>query len=214
MVVVTDVKTDATVTISHRDVNVAVNADLAGTLTPLRDINCYLFSPSGSYLGISAKTDEMGQLSLHLPEQPYRVRADYIGNQFWSEDFIWQDSTINIPHGTGLVAVTRLDAPLEGIKVYAFSPGGNYLGLTQTTDSSGLARFIVPAGKYCFRADYQGNQYWGEDLTLIAHQDNPVQISTGGGSFVLTVSTQEKAPISKPAISGPRTRWWHIPPEI
>jgi RHS repeat-associated protein len=192
---VTDSATVAALTIPHLDVNITVSADLAGTLSPLADITCYLFSPTGSYLSINAKTNTSGLLSFHLPEQPYRLRADYLGQQFWSEDFTWQDSSINIPHGTGVIEVIKMGAPLEGIKVYAFSHSGTYLGLNDITDNAGKVRFVLPTGEYRFRADYQGSQYWGENLALVAHQDNPVQISTGGGSFVLTVLEQAEAPI-------------------
>ena len=194
-IVVAADSTTATLDIPHTDVTLTVQADESGEYTTIEGVKTYLFSPSGTYLGSTNTTDEQGQITYHVPEQRYKVRADYLAQQFWSEGLSGDDSTISIPHGTATINVTTVEEPLSGVKVYVFSKGGTYLGVNDTTDTSGQVSFILPDGAYRFRVDYQGNQFWGEDLSLIAHQDNPLNISTGGGTFVLALVDQDNTPL-------------------
>jgi len=85
-----------TVTVSHQDVVITVKEMNQGVPEALEGVNVYLFTPSGTYLGRSQVTNENGQVTFNLPGQPYKVRADYNGSQYWSEEFIWQDTTINV----------------------------------------------------------------------------------------------------------------------
>jgi YD repeat-containing protein len=148
-----------TLAIAHQDVTWTVQADLAGFLSPLAKVNCYLFSPAGAYLGRKSTTSATGAVSFHVPDQPFRVRADYLGGQFWSEDSLWQDSSIAIAHGTAVIEVSKMGSPLDNIKVYAFTGSGSYLNLNSLTKSDGRTSFLLPAGEFRFRADYQGSQY-------------------------------------------------------
>ena len=79
--------------------------------------------------------------------------------------------------------------------VYVFTAAGSYLNVTASTDAGGVASFILPAGSYKFRADYQGAQFWATQA-VSAHQLTPVAINTGGGPFVLTVEKAPGAPLS------------------
>jgi YD repeat-containing protein len=54
---------------------------------PLAGIKTYLFSPSGSYLGISATSDSQGQVVYSVPAGTYKIRADYIGYRFWIPEY-------------------------------------------------------------------------------------------------------------------------------
>jgi len=92
-----------------------------------------------------------------VKERAYKVRADYLGQQFWSEEFTWQGATVAIPEGIARVAVHMGSQVVTGAPVYVFSSGGSYLGLSSKTDASGVAEFRLPAGSYRFRADYQGS---------------------------------------------------------
>ncbi len=57
---------------------------------PLVDIPVYVFSPGGSYLGITDHTDDQGQVLFDLSDGDYKFRADYSGTQTWSDPLITQ----------------------------------------------------------------------------------------------------------------------------
>jgi len=179
--------TNITLSIPHQDVVITIEGSYQSTPDPVEGIKAYLFTSSGSYMGKYEITDISGQVTFNLPEQTYKVRADYMAQQFWSDDFTWQDTTVDIPMAEGEITVTGAGQPLEDVKVYVFSESGSYLGINDTTNADGKVTFRLPSGTYNFRADYQGSQYWSNAETLIAHQVNPVDISTGGGIFTLTV---------------------------
>ena len=182
--------------IPHQEVEISVEGAFQGASEPIERIPVYLFTPSGSYLGLNQSTDVNGQVLFHLPEMPYKVRADYLGQRFWSDEFTWQDTTVSVLMADAQITVTGNGQRLEGVRVYVFSATDSYLGLFDTTDSDGQVLFRLPAGKYKFRADYQGSQYWSGEEALAADQMNPVSISTGGGTFVFTVLKSASDPIT------------------
>ena len=173
--------------IAHYETQITVAGVFQATPDPIEGIKVYLFSPTGSYLGKNQRTDDTGKVLFDLPEKPYKVRADYLGQQFWSDAFTWENVTIGIPMADVEITVTGAGFPQEGVKVYVFSSKGSYLGLYETTDSEGKVTFRLPEGPYKFRADYQGSRFWSAEETLTADQLNPIIISVGGGSFTLTV---------------------------
>jgi hypothetical protein len=85
------------------------------------------------------------------------------------------------------ITVTGNGLALQGVNVYVFTGAGSYLSRHSATDVNGKIIFRLPAGPYKFRADYQSSQYWSEVETLIPDQVNPLVISTGGGTFELTI---------------------------
>ena len=176
-----------TLMIPHQDVVIRVEGLSQGIPEALGDVSVYLFTSSGSYQGQSRISDGSGEATFSLPERSYKIRADYLGQQFWSESFTWQDTTITIPMGEAEVTVTGSGLPLSGVKVYVFSAAGSYLGKSGTTEATGKVSFTLPAGSYKYRADYQGSQYWSGVEPLVAGQTNPLVISTGGGVFSLGV---------------------------
>ncbi len=186
---------DQDLLIAHQDVAITVGGAFQGATTPLAGLTCYLFTPAGSYLGINAVTDAAGQVAFSLPEREYRVRADYMSRQFWSNSFTWSDTLLDIPMADAEAAVGWSDFYLEGVPVYAFTSTGSYLGLNSPTAEDGRTAFRLPVGDYKFRADYQSNQYWSADVTLQADQQTPVVIATGGGAFNLTVQRGPDDPI-------------------
>jgi RHS repeat-associated protein len=179
--------TNLILSILHQDITITVEGTYQSTSDPMDGINVYLFTAAGSYMGQYLETDSNGQVTFNLPEQPYKVRADYLSQQFWSQDFTWQNTTVTIAMADAEVTVTGNGLPLEGVNVYVFTGSGSYLGINGTSDASGDITFRLPAGPYNFRADYQSSQYWSGVETLIADQVNPVSISAGGGIFELTV---------------------------
>jgi RHS repeat-associated protein len=187
--------TQSTLTIDHQDVIVTVNRDLDGNVQAAEDIPVYLFTSSGSYLGIKAYTDAQGEVVFNLPAQDYKVRADYVSCKYWSQVFNQSDETVTIEEGSAAVTVTGMGLSIPGVKVYAFNDSGAYLGLNAITDAVGMVDFRLPAGDYNFRADYMGSQYFSGNSAIIAHVDNPVGISTGGGNLTLMVESQPSSPM-------------------
>ena len=187
--------TDIDLTIAHQDVVVTVSSLYQGNVTALEGIKVYLFTPSGTYLNRFQVTDVDGRVTFNLPDMPYKVRADYLNQQFWSDEFSGQDTDVEILAADAEIIVTGAGQPLEGITVYVFSAAGTYLNLSGTTDVDGMVLFHLPAGDYKFRADYQGSQYWSDEQTLVSDQVNSVAVSTGGGTFTLTILTNDIDPL-------------------
>ncbi|OPY89115.1 MAG: Nickel uptake substrate-specific transmembrane region [Smithella sp. PtaU1.Bin162] len=194
----TEVVTTANVDmmIPHHDVTITINSIYQGSSVPLADINVYLFTPAGSYLGLTQKTGINGQVAFALPDKDYKVRADYLAQQYLSSVFNSQNTAINIPLGDAEITVTQGSQNLNAVNVYVFTSGGSYLGLHDATDVSGKVTFRLPAGNYKFRADYLGSQYWSTEEIITADQLKPININTGGGLFTLTVFKGASAPLT------------------
>ena len=106
---------------------------------PMPGLKVYLFNAAGTYLGRSATTDAFGQVEFSVPEDVYKLRVDYLGYQFWSEEvLVAEDTVMEMPIIHRQVEITAqgsfqgMPAPIEGIKVYLFSPTDTYLGQYQT----------------------------------------------------------------------------------
>ncbi len=183
-------------TLPHQDQTITIQGDYNGDIEPKEHIPFYLFSSSDSYIGINKSSDVGGMAVFTLPEQEYKIRADYLSMQFWSDPFIWSDALVSIKEGIADITVTNLGAPLAGISVYTFSQDGSYLGLTETTDETGSVQFRLPQGTYNFRADFMGNQYWSGERTITGHLSNPIPLSTGGGNFSLTLLDNSVTPLT------------------
>ncbi len=186
----------ASLTIPHRNVQIAVNGIFQGTATAMQGIKVYLFTPAGSYLGQSLTTDSAGRVSFSLPEKAYKVRSDYLGFQFFSKEFTWQDTTVLIPMADAQVTLKGSGMPRYGVNVDVFTLEGSFLGITGTTDSNGRVVFSLPVDSYAFRADFNGSQYWSDTTTLLADQVNPVDVNMGGGAFTLMVLKGANDPLS------------------
>ena len=160
-------------TIAHQDVTVTVAGEYQGGQA-LVNVPVYLFTAAGAYQGQKLTTDAAGQVIFSLPEQAYKVRADYLSQRYWSNDFTWQDTPITIGHGNAWVHVFSLNTDLSGVKIYLFSETGKYLGWQETTDDNGLAAFLLPDGTYLFRADIEGEQVWSPATRIAAGTDTEI----------------------------------------
>jgi len=185
-----------TLTIDHTDITLSVQQTFQGVLDPVAAIPVYLFMPSGSFLGISQTTDSNGQTVFNLPNQTYKVRADYLSGQYWSAEFTGADTTVDIPLADANIYVSWNDQPLENVAVYVFTDTGSYLGLTDTTNAQGETIFRLPAQTYKFRADYFSNHYWSGERELQSDVVNEIDIFTGGGTFNLTVLKDQETPLT------------------
>ena len=150
---------------------------------PMPGLKVYLFNAAGTYLGRSATTDASGKVEFSVPEDLFKLRVDYLGYQFWSEEVpVAEDTVIEmaIPHRqveiTAQGSFQGLPAPIEGIKVYLFSPTDTYLGQHQLTDGNGRVAFSLPDHDYQVRVDYLGHQFWSGDFRS---QDTTVTINQG-----------------------------------
>jgi RHS repeat-associated protein len=162
-------------TIPHQEVAVTVDG-FYSTQEPIQGVKVYLFTASGSYVGLSGTTDASGQVRFSLPDRQYKVRVDYLGNQFWSDVFQSQDITVTINEGLARVHVHRSGVAQQGLNVYLFSASGSYLSRSQTTDASGEAEFVLPDRSFKFRVDQAGTQYWSGVVNIIAGEENPVDL--------------------------------------
>ena len=172
--------------IPHQDVRISVRGSLQDAGEPLVGIKVYLFNSAGTYLSQYRVTDAKGEAVFHLPQEAYKVRADYLGRQYWTELFTWEDQLIELPMGDAEITVTGGGFPVANQPVYVFTGTGSYLGLTRKTDQGGEVSFRLPEGRYKFRADHLGNQYWSGEETVTADTVNPFTLSIGGGTFTVT----------------------------
>jgi hypothetical protein len=188
--------TNIDLTIAHQAVLVRVDGHYQGVADPMENVDVYLFTPSGAHLGRRLVTDAEGRATFSLPQKEYKFRIDYLGRQYWSDTAAWQDPTIDIPMADVEITVTGGGFPRAGVRVYGFSPSNAYLGINTVTDTGGRAMFRLPEASYKFRVDYQGSQYWSETVALTAGLVNPVAVSAGGGTFVLTVGKDGAEPLA------------------
>jgi len=177
-----------TKTIAHKTVTLTVTGSLANNVQMKPGVAVHLFSPSGSYLSLSGKTDENGRAAFYLPQQPYKVRIDYLGQRFWSDIFTWEDKSVVIHEGIARVHVTMAGQDVQKAPVYVFSAGGSYLNLSGATDAAGIREFRLPAASYKFRADNLGAHYWAT-AEISRDMTNPVELNAGGGQFTLSIGT-------------------------
>jgi len=188
--------TEVVLSIPHQQVEITVRGVFQGTVEPFAGVTVYLFTAAGTYLSQNLQTNASGTVIFDLPEKPYKIRADYLGRQYWSEEFVWQNRVVSIPMADAEITVTGGSMPQQGIKVYVFSTAGTYLGLNQATNTAGTVAFHLPAQSYKFRVDYQGSQYWSAESPLQADQVNPISVSVGGGSFTINVLIGPAAPLA------------------
>ena len=52
---------------------------------PIQGITVYLFNENGTYLNQNQVTNSAGNAEFNLSEGAYKIRADYLGYQFWSQ---------------------------------------------------------------------------------------------------------------------------------
>jgi hypothetical protein len=182
--------------VEHQDVMVTVQGLYQTVPTPVQGIKVYLYNSAGAYQNKSLTADSNGSVIFNLPNKGFKVRADYMGTQFWSEVFTWGAPIVNIPMADAEVTVTGAGLPKSDLPVYLFSSAGSYLNVNILTDAAGKAIFRVPAQNYKFRLDYQGKQFWSVAQTLTPGIINNIQIDAGGGAFNFTVMKNGIDPLS------------------
>jgi len=83
---------------------------------------------------------------------------------------------VTIDHGLAIVHVTKEGADVIDAPVYLFKASGSYLGKYERTDSAGMAEFLLPDQQYKLRVDYDGTQYWSDEVAIIPHEENNIEL--------------------------------------
>lgn len=124
------------------------------------NLRVYLFSSSGSYLGISMRTNETGYAAFTLSAGAYKFRVDYGGARSWSEVFGASDGAVITIYIGGKVYAHVVfggdETPLANVRVYMFTASGSYTGRSGRTNATGYAEFngVLSNTNYYFRFTY------------------------------------------------------------
>ena len=89
--------------------------------------------------------------------------------------------TVTVQSQTGL--------PYLDLQVYVFS-GDNYTGFNDISDVNGEVVFTLPVGDYRFRTDYDGVQFWSDEVdhcTIPGCLEAMVEIPGGTGEVNVTI---------------------------
>ncbi len=161
---------------------------LDGSNTTIPNVRTYLFSASGRYQGKYANTNASGIATYTAVPggQAYKIRADYLGHQIWSQEFGASDgAVVDINVGGGTIYINVTDSDGHGIantRTYLFTSNNRYSGKYANTNSTGIATYTrVAMGDYKIRIDYLAMQFWSPDFT--AQNGLVVQASIGGGTI-------------------------------
>ena len=133
-----------TLDIPHYEMTVTVQGECNGVAEPKPNIPMYLFHANGTtYLQKTGSTGSEGILTWHVPsEVGFKVRGNYLNQQFWSEVVTGTNPLIAIPE---MDVTVSLSSPLNGIPVYVFSGAETYLNINGQT-ASGNVVFRLPHG--------------------------------------------------------------------
>jgi RHS repeat-associated protein len=150
---------------------------------PLPGVPVYLFSTTGNYLGENQMTDESGMVDFDLADGSYMFRVDYLGNQYWSDNYSVPSllsTTFTIVHNDIIVNACATYGTerfsIENANIYVFTAEGSYQRINASTDSSGNVVFNLPRQAHKVRVDYLGRQYWSPEFTST---DTQVEIPHG-----------------------------------
>nr|WP_321283834.1 RHS repeat-associated core domain-containing protein [uncultured Vibrio sp.] len=170
------------------DLTTQVKLQYEEAITPLASVPCTLFTPEGDEQALQQVTDAQGKAVFSVPQKPYRIKATYLTQEYWSADVTWEDASIVIAAGKAVVNATNNGMPLTGATIRVYTAAGTDTAITSLTDSQGQATFILPGGSYRFQAIHEDEAFWSGDLTVTPDQVIHTTISTGGGSYVLSVT--------------------------
>lgn len=168
--------------IPHTTVDVSVTSTYQGQAEPVAGALVCLCSPDGSDLGVCQTSGKNGTISLSIPDNPFKLRADYMEQQFWSDLDGWDNSSVTIPMAKARITVTKAGNAQNNVNVYVFSDTGTYLNMEARTDKNGSVSFSLPSGNYRFRTDYRKDQFWTGTLSLEADQETLETIELEAGS--------------------------------
>ena len=171
---------------------------------PINNVRVYLFTAAGSYSGISARTNATGYARFDgvLATTTYKFRVDYAAGQFWSTEFDGSvdDYVVDINIGGTVYAHVIYgpdDEPLGNVRVYLFTDGGSYSGISARTNATGYAEFngVLATTTYKFRVDYAAGQFWSTTFDG-SSPESVVDINIGGIVYAHVVFGEESYPLN------------------
>ena len=154
-----------------------VQKTYGATTTALAVTKVNLFTHSGDYTGLQSYTNANEQAVFSVPAASFKIRAEHVNMPFYSDVFVQTNATIDIPYSVAAVHVTHIGADLPDVPVRVFLESDTFTGVEGTTDAYGRVSLEAPAGTYKFRAQYDGFQYSTDLVSLIAHQENQVDMA-------------------------------------
>jgi hypothetical protein len=161
--------------IPHREVGVDVLARYRGEL-PLGDVRVHVFGPGGAYAGLSAATDDSGTARFFLPHRPFSYRAEHMGCSFRSEPASEDRARVIVPYGRARVRVVMNSRGVPRADVRVLRPGAADPGMSETTDSSGIAGFLLPAREWRFRAEARNRRSVSPAVELEGYKETAVRL--------------------------------------
>ena len=162
---------------------------------PQDGLPVYVFD-GATYTGFNGLTDVNGEVSFTLPHGDYHFRADLNGTQFWSDiqnhctipGCETASITMTIP--VTVTVQSQTGTPYPDLPVYVFS-GETYTGFNGTSDVNGQVIFTLPEGDYRFRSDFDGVQFWSDEVDHCAIPgclEATVEIPGGTGEVDVTIN--------------------------
>ena len=129
-------------------------------------------------LGYKATRQEALQFQVGYRDSVESIADAFVAlNQFWSEPFVWTSITVSINHGLAVLHVAKDESDVVDAPVYLFTSAGSYLGKSERTDGACMAEFLLPDQQYKFRVNYDGTQYWSDEVAIIPHEENNIQLN-------------------------------------
>ncbi|MHA1504639.1 MAG: archaellin/type IV pilin N-terminal domain-containing protein, partial [Candidatus Heimdallarchaeota archaeon] len=165
------------------------------------NVRVYLFSATGSYLGMSMRTNATGYAAFSLTAGGYKFRVDYGGGQSWSDAFGAADGQIITIYIGGKVYAHVIfgpdELPLNNVRVYMCTASGSYTGRSGRTNSTGYVLFtpVQSSIYFKFRVDYAGGQEWSSELNGAAAV-RIVDINIGAEAYAHVIYGQEGQPLN------------------
>ena len=132
-------------------------------------------------------------VSFQVSEGEYKIKADYLGEEFWSEVISVPEqlsASLLIEHQSVAVSVVRdfgtSNEALANIPCALFTADGADTGLIANTDAGGIAHFSVPLRSFKAKVEYLGNEFFSQpfdwfDTTLaIPHGTLNIHLTRAG----------------------------------
>lgn len=135
---------------------------------PKEGISVHAFN-GGVFADFTETTDASGEAPFRLPPGDYRFRADYEGTEFWSgeEDHCTVSgctlASVEVSLPVVVSVVDTVGTPQESVNVYVYDDA-TYTSFTDVTDVNGEVSFTLPFDDYRFRADYNGIEFWSDEV--------------------------------------------------
>ncbi|MBD3190497.1 MAG: hypothetical protein GF308_07625 [Candidatus Heimdallarchaeota archaeon] len=174
-----------------------------GDNQPLVNTRVYLYTASGSYSGLSRRTNDTGYARFNgvLKGTNYKFRIDYAASRFWSTTFNGSEPLTIIDINVGGTVYAHViygseNNPLDNVRVYLYTASGSYSGISRRTNATGYARFdgIFSTSSFKFRVDYAASRYWS--TTFDGSQENLVlDVNIGGIVYAYVVYGPDDEPL-------------------